>query len=851
MRDRQARDLDQARAELEALCAEVERDTNALAVLSEGLSDFEPRLASARQAASDAAEALRAQETALSAWQDRWHAYNLDVKEQQQARTVEETRLEHLEAHRGRLARQLESVEGERQSIDRVELEARLAAQRKIQSDNHGLVDAEARALESVERSLVAQREAEQRLGAEIEHLRGELESRRGRLDTLRAIQNAALGNDEELLGNWLSSTGLGTHHRLVQELVVDPGWSRAVETVLGDFLQAICVDDARGFLGGLPDTSLVLLEAGEDAGASMAGSLAGKVEKAGPLAALLSSVRCAPTLDDALNLRSGLAVGESVITPDGIWLGLGWVRVSRGQRFAGMVAREQEIRELSEAVADHEARATTLSQTRTDLRREIERLEQGRLEGQARVTEANRQNLESASLLASLQQELERAVARLSTLEQDSGAVQAELDAVNLAIGEARTQCESAVARLQVLETRGPDLRLEQEALLADYNEIRAQSEHQRGLVSEIQIDYESRRTARAAAASALERIATQQRQLHDRIAALTENLEAGEAPLQGFQLELDAQLAAQLEVQQQLTAERNDLTAVELSVKTDEGRRHDLERQVNGEREAVEGLRMEVRELEVRRETLAERFVATGANLEEVLAQLPAQAPDADQWDQRLAQVRSSIERLGPINLAAIDEFSEQSERKTYLDAQHADLSSALETLEHAIRRIDRETRTRFQETFDNINAGLKRIFPRLFGGGHAYLTLEGEEVLSSGVTVMARPPGKRNSHIHLLSGGEKALTAVALIFSIFELNPAPFCILDEVDAPLDEANVGRFCDIVREMSATVQFIVITHNKTTMEMARQLTGVTMNEPGVSRLVAVDIDEAVKLAAS
>ena len=225
----------------------------------------------------------------------------------------------------------------------------------------------------------------------------------------------------------------------------------------------------------------------------------------------------------------------------------------------------------------------------------------------------------------------------------------------------------------------------------------------------------------------------------------------------------------------------------------------------------------------------------------------------PDAnpEQWDQRLTQTRTSIERLGPINLAAIDEFSEQSERKTYLDSQHADLSSALETLSHAIRRIDRESRTRFQETFDNINSGLKRLFPRLFGGGHAYLTLEGEDLLVAGVTVMARPPGKRNSHIHLLSGGEKALTAVALIFSIFELNPAPFCLLDEVDAPLDEANVARFCDIVREMSKTVQFIVITHNKTTMEMTKQLTGVTMNEPGVSRLVAVDIDEAVKLVAS
>ena len=213
-------------------------------------------------------------------------------------------------------------------------------------------------------------------------------------------------------------------------------------------------------------------------------------------------------------------------------------------------------------------------------------------------------------------------------------------------------------------------------------------------------------------------------------------------------------------------------------------------------------------------------------------------------------MLETSEKIERLGQVNLAAIDEFREQSERKEYLDRQHADLADALATLEDAIRKIDRETRSRFQDTFDRVNAGLKDKFPRLFGGGHAYLELTGEDVLESGVAIMARPPGKRNSSISQLSGGEKALTAVALVFSIFELNPAPFCLLDEVDAPLDEHNVGRFCDIVRDMSSRVQFVFVTHNKATMELANQLLGVTMNEPGVSRLVAVDVDEAVRLAA-
>ena len=258
---------------------------------------------------------------------------------------------------------------------------------------------------------------------------------------------------------------------------------------------------------------------------------------------------------------------------------------------------------------------------------------------------------------------------------------------------------------------------------------------------------------------------------------------------------------------------------------------------------------MRLQLREVQVRAETVAEQFAETGFELDKVVAELPPEATHAA-WHETFEQLERRIQRLGAINLAAIDELKEQSERKTYLDAQHVDLTDALETLENAIRRIDRETRTRFQEVFEKANQGLGRLFPRLFGGGHAYLELDGEDVLSAGVTVMARPPGKKNSTIHLLSGGEKALTAVALIFSIFELNPAPFCLLDEVDAPLDDANVGRFSEIVREMSGRVQFVIITHNKTTMEAMHQLTGVTMHEPGVSRMVAVDIDEAVRLAA-
>jgi chromosome segregation protein len=269
----------------------------------------------------------------------------------------------------------------------------------------------------------------------------------------------------------------------------------------------------------------------------------------------------------------------------------------------------------------------------------------------------------------------------------------------------------------------------------------------------------------------------------------------------------------------------------------------------QVESARAAFSEISLGMKEARVRRESLVEQFNATAFDLDQLTVALPADSTVAA-WDQQLTEINERIERLGAVNLASIDELKEQSERKEYLDLQFADLTDALNTLDQAIRKIDRETRARFQDTFDRINSGLKEKFPRLFGGGAAYLELVGDDVLSAGVAVMARPPGKRNSTISQLSGGEKALTAVALVFSIFELNPAPFCLLDEVDAPLDDYNVGRFCDIVRDMSERVQFVFITHNKSTMELASHLIGVTMGEPGVSRLVAVDVDEAVRMAA-
>jgi len=311
----------------------------------------------------------------------------------------------------------------------------------------------------------------------------------------------------------------------------------------------------------------------------------------------------------------------------------------------------------------------------------------------------------------------------------------------------------------------------------------------------------------------------------------------------------DLEALLQQRLEVEKELGEAKAKVDANEYKIRSLEQERNEIRERSNKHRESLMQVRLKSEGASVKRDGLVEQLKEAKCDLATVLAGLPEQL-EVSECEQLLEKLGNRIQRLGPINLAAIDEYKQQSERKIYLDQQNDDLEKALNTLQNAIRKIDKETRARFKETFDKINGGLQTLFPRIFGGGHAYLDMTGEDLLDTGVAIMARPPGKRNSTIHLLSGGEKAMTAIALVFSIFHLNPSPFCMLDEVDAPLDDANVGRYANLVKEMAKNVQFIFITHNKITMEMANQLLGVTMHEAGVSRIVTVDIEEAAELAA-
>ena len=310
-----------------------------------------------------------------------------------------------------------------------------------------------------------------------------------------------------------------------------------------------------------------------------------------------------------------------------------------------------------------------------------------------------------------------------------------------------------------------------------------------------------------------------------------------------------LQEKLQEQVGVDAQLNDVRRRMEQAESDIRAHERERQQSDSEVEHARNRLHAAQLEHESVSTRCADLSEQLESTGLTLDRVSAGLPEDA-GANDWRERVEKIERQIARLGAVNLAALEELETQSERKRYLDAQNEDLEQALETLRSAINRIDRETRTRFKATFDAVNEHLKALFPKVFDGGHAYLELTGDDLLDAGVSLMARPPGKRNSSIQMLSGGEKALTAIALIFAIFQLNPSPVCLLDEVDAPLDDKNVVRFAELLVEMSSDVQFVVITHNKLTMEMADYLLGVTMSEPGVSRLVSVGLDEAAAMAA-
>ena len=813
--------------------------------------ELAPALEAAQAAEAISSEALQAAELAMQTWQQAWDEFNQKSASPRQQAEVQQSRIQHLEQLMRRLTERQQTLSTEASSFQASPAEEEMASIQASLSEAELASAAieQQRADNSAE--IETLRGEEKQVVTELNEARSTQQTLKGRQASLEALQQAAMGDDAEK--QWLSSKGLGDKPRLAASVKPAAGWEVAVETVLGSYLQAIAVEDIASSVGLLDDFTkgelLLVGSAGTAAQSGDKGRLLSDMVEGDTARGLINNIYAAETLADALELQPSLSAIESVVTREGIWLGSNWLRVARDKdATAGVLQRKQELETIGTQMAALETQIAGLDSSRQANEQRLQALETTRQEIVGNVAQQQRHYAELRSKLSGFEVQIEQYKARKERAENELAEVvqQSETEQENLSA--ARVILQESIEKMEADTVQREELIVQRDQCRAQLDQTRQTARHDRDLGQELRVRESSLKTQLTSIREGIGRLEVQVERLQERREQLREAFNIKEDPTEAHKIELETQLQARLLVDAEMTEAKTLVDATEHQMREQEKLRGELEQQVQTVRSKLESQRISAQEISTLSRTIEEQITEKQADLETLLENLADDAALID-WEEQLELIGNRIQRLGPINLAAIDEYKIESERKDYLDQQNAELEDALNTLQNAIQKIDRETRTRFKETFDLVNGHIQELFPKLFGGGHAYLEMTGEDLLNTGVTLMARPPGKKNSSIHLLSGGEKAMTAIAMVFSIFKLNPAPFCMLDEVDAPLDDANVGRYANMVKEMSEQVQFIFITHNKISMEAANQLMGVTMHEPGVSRLVTVDVNQAAELA--
>ncbi len=834
--------------------AHISGDQQRLDALQTAMIDAEPRLEALRAEDEDRQEALREAEAALADWQQRWEAHGRETAEATRAAEVERTRTDYLDKQSLEADRRREQLQAERAGLDVDALAESFAGIEQRHEEQRLSLDTLGEDVETRKQAALALQDEQRGAQDALSEVRKRAQEARGRLSSLETLQHAALGQEQGAAVEWLRRHGLDGSTRVGERLQVEAGWENAVEGALGQLIEGVLVEAPEALVEALADLGegrLALVSSATDAGAAAFAptSLAAKVQ--GPLAIrrLLARLHVAETLADARALQAGLPDGDSVITRNGERLGAGWVRVLRsGAAKQGALLREREIQSLRAEIESLQDREAELEEAAVQRRERLLAAEQAREEAQRQLYVAHRAASELAGQLQSQQGRLDAARNRIERIDAELEQLIEALDGAGTQSREARARLDDAVGRMAEQEQARGALEAERAALVQARDTARDAARASRDAAHALALSLESQRAQVTGLTQALERMGSQRGQLDSRLEDITVQLSDGDAPVGDLEEQRQAALEQRVVADGALSEARSALDGIENELRGFEQTRQQRDAHALAQREAISQRRLDQQALVIRAQQLSAAVTEAGYEVEKVLAEV-AEDARAPVWEKTVVDLDAKLRRLEPVNLAAIQEHAEAAQRKEYLDSQDADLNSALETLEDAIRKIDRETRGRFKETFDRVNAGVQELYPRLFGGGHAYLELTSDDLLDAGVAIMARPPGKRVSSISLLSGGEKAMTAVALVFAIFRLNPAPFCLLDEVDAPLDEANVGRFTAMVTEMSEQVQFLFVSHNKATMEAAHQLSGVTMREPGVSRLVSVDLAEAARLA--
>ena len=811
-----------------------------------------------RRAVELVQQGVPAAEEAYRAASLRREAARDAVAEVEQALQIEgahhshaEKALANLQARHDRL---LEEQDG-MSAPDAAELAAQQAAQQRLQEE---LAASQSR-LDSLQAAGEPLQQARRLAQDALDVATRALTESEARVTALKQLQESVKGNGK--LTPWLAKHGLENMQRLWQRVRVEAGWETALEAVLRERLNGVEVRDLgvlASFFSDPPPARLTFfapqspaaMDSGNTtpAGARRLRDLVHPVE--GSLAPLfdewLAGGYLAEDAAAALAARADLPAGGVFITREGHLVTRQAVSYyAADSEQYGLLKRANEIEALTAVAA---AQSVEVDRARSLLVRAEADWQQNQLERDRAATAVAAQRTE----LHQRQMEVLRLTQIAERVSLRSGQIQRELDEIAAHQAAERENKSKAEANFERFDAELARVQQEFEAVREAHELAEQELEAARRKVGDAEREVQEAVFQDRQCGQKIEEIRRLQQtnaQHSTQLAAQINDVENELASLDAnpHAEELQGALARRVEAEQALQGKRAQLEALVDSLRSLEEERMASERRLEPMRERINELKLKEQAAQIASDQYATQLAEAGVDAELLAASLE-KSMRATALQNRINELQAAIEALGAVNLAALEELETSRERKGFLDRQFADLTEAIDTLEAAIKRIDRESRALLQETFDAVNGHFGSLFPRLFGGGDARLIMTGEEILDAGVQVMAQPPGKKTTTIHLLSGGEKALTALALVFAIFQLNPAPFCLLDEVDAPLDDTNTERFCEMVKDMAKVTQFVFISHNKITMEMAQQLVGVTMQELGVSRLVAVDIEEAVRL---
>ena len=832
---------------------QLEMDDAEILSLQEGVLAKKPEVEAVEVDFERVSSELTANESLVIELQRSWDEFSARASANDAEIHVQESRVEHLDQVLLRLRARRDQLDTDHPGSGSEAFSLRDLAEQV--EHVQGTVNALAADFEACIEALRLARDNVVERERSLEEARISVQAMRHELASLSALQQATLGGEGTETDAWLVGHGLSEALRIRDGLRVTAGWERAVEVALGNDLMAVSVDDITTFADKITDlaggeVTLYQASSTDDHSVDELRPLSAYVEDVdASLGGLLDGIFAAESMEGAVAARTKLRPGESVILANGVWFGRDWLRFRQVDKSGqGVIERGRALEVLEREVEDAEARLAELQEDLTLMKNQVQALETERDGLQTRQAEFSNKLSSVKTDHGVNRVREEEAVARRTLNKKEQRELENQIKQESTKLEESRINLISLVAEADQLRDERDELTRSRDRGIEQLESARGASNSVRDYYHTLKLEYQSFESSLQACENARRRLLTQRGELDQRLQDIDNSLSDNKRPLPTLEKQLESVLSERKNIDGELSSVRDRMEVIDGEITMQQAKRQDADTRIEETRRRLEERRIDREGVVVKLANVCQQLDQTGMTAEDALGAVAPEVTE-DELVATLELIGRRVDRLGAINLAAIEEFEEQSERKQYLDKQHADLEEALDTLNAAIKRIDRETRSRFKATYDEVNGHLKTIFPKVFGGGHAQLELTGEDLLDTGITLMARPPGKRNANIHLLSGGEKAMTAVALVFAIFRLNPSPVCLLDEVDAPLDDANVVRFADLIEEMSSEVQFVVITHNKLTMEMADHLLGVTMNEPGVSRLVSVDVEQAAEMA--